>query len=136
MVRRRFRALPCHPSLLAEGPRHRAYRRPGNRRRNGSEANLTPGGRSVLDGVIAILRENPGRVEISGHTDAQGATDHNLDLSRRRAETVQSYFIAKGLNAKRFEVVGYGSTRPIASNASAEGQQMNRRTEFHALKEN
>ena len=99
-------------------------------------ANLTPGGRSVLDGVIAILRENPGRVEISGHTDAQGATDHNLDLSRRRAETVQSYFIAKGLKTKRFEVVGYGSTRPIASNASAEGQQMNRRTEFHALKEN
>ena len=99
-------------------------------------ANLTPGGRRVLDDLITILREHPGRVEISGHTDAEGPMDHNLELSQRRAETVERYFVAKGFDADRFEVVGYGPTRPIASNASAEGQQMNRRTEFHALKEN
>jgi OOP family OmpA-OmpF porin len=99
-------------------------------------ANLAPNGRQVLDEVVAILRENPGRVEISGHTDATGPIDHNLELSRRRAEAVERYFIAKGFDADRFEVVGYGPTRPIASNATPEGQQMNRRTEFHALKEN
>jgi len=99
-------------------------------------ANLTPGGRGVLDGVITILREHPGRVEISGHTDTQGPMDHNLDLSQRRAEAVERYFIAKGFDAERFEVVGYGPSRPVASNATADGQQMNRRTEFHALKEN
>jgi OOP family OmpA-OmpF porin len=98
-------------------------------------ANLTPNGRRVLDGVIAILRENPGRVEISGHTDSQGPMDHNIELSQRRAEAVERYLIAKRLDADRFEVVGYGPTRPIASNATADGQQMNRRTEFHALKE-
>jgi len=99
-------------------------------------ANLTPGGRQVLDSVIAILRDNPGRVEISGHTDAQGPMDHNLELSRQRAEAVERYFIAKGFDADRFEVVGYGPARPIASNETVEGQQANRRTEFHALKEN
>ena len=99
-------------------------------------ANLAPNGRKVLDEVIAVLRDNPGRVEISGHTDSTGPIDHNLELSRMRAETVERYFVAKGFDADRFEVVGYGPTRPIASNASAEGQQMNRRTEFHALKEN
>jgi OOP family OmpA-OmpF porin len=99
-------------------------------------ANLTPNGRRVLDDVMKILRDNPGRVEISGHTDATGPIDHNLELSRQRAETVERYFVAKGFDAERFEVVGYGPTRPIASNATQEGQQMNRRTEFHALKEN
>jgi OOP family OmpA-OmpF porin len=99
-------------------------------------ANLTPNGRQVLDGVVKILRENPGRVEISGHTDTQGPMDHNLELSRQRAEAVERYFIAKGFDADRFEVVGYGPSRPIASNATDDGQQMNRRTEFHALKEN
>ncbi len=52
------------------------------------EANLTSSGRRVLDSVIAILRANPGRVEISGHTDTTGPMDHNLELSQRRAETV------------------------------------------------
>ena len=100
------------------------------------KANLTRDGRRVLDSVVAILRTNPGRVEISGHTDTTGQMDHNLELSQRRAETVQSYFVAKGFKADRFEIVGHGPTRPIASNATPEGQQMNRRTEFHALKEN
>ncbi len=99
-------------------------------------ANLTANGRRVLDGVIGILRDNPGRVEISGHTDSVGSMEHNLELSQRRAEAVERYFIAKGFDPDRFEVVGYGPTRPIASNATPDGQQMNRRTEFHALKEN
>jgi OOP family OmpA-OmpF porin len=98
-------------------------------------ANLTPNGRKVLDELIVILRDNAVRVEISGHTDSTGPMDHNIELSRRRAETVERYFIAKGLDADRFEVLGYGPTRPIASNETVEGQQSNRRTEFHALKE-
>jgi OOP family OmpA-OmpF porin len=98
-------------------------------------ANLTPNGRRVLDRVITILRENPGRIEISGHTDSTGPITRNLDLSRSRAETVARYFIAKGFDVGRFEVVGYGPSRPIATDATPEGQRMNRRIELHALME-
>lgn len=99
-------------------------------------ADLTANGRRVLDEVVAILQATPGRVEISGHTDSRQTQAYNLDLSRNRAAAVERYFVAKGLDADRFEVVGYGETRPIASNDTLAGQQKNRRTEFHALKEN
>ena len=99
-------------------------------------AELTDAGKAVLSDVVAILKRHPGRVEISGHTDATGAADHNLDLSRRRAEAVEQYLYANGIDSGRLVSTGHGQTRPIASNASVEGQQSNRRTEFHALKEN
>ena len=99
-------------------------------------ADLTGTGREVLGEVIGILKRHPGRVEISGHTDATGDPEHNLDLSLRRAESVQNYLDANGIDEGRLVAIGYGPTRPIASNATAEGQQMNRGTEFHAIKEN
>lgn len=99
-------------------------------------AELTAEGRRVLDLVVEILKSAPGRVEISGHTDSRQTLEYNLELSTRRAESVRDYFVAAGLDPDRFEVEGYGPTRPIASNATPEGQQLNRRTEFHALKEN
>lgn len=99
-------------------------------------AELTATGRDVLGEVIGILKRHPGRVEISGHTDSTGDPEHNLDLSRRRAESVQQYLYANGIDEGRLVAIGYGPNRPIASNATADGQQTNRRTEFHALKEN
>jgi OOP family OmpA-OmpF porin len=98
-------------------------------------ADLTDAGKAVLGDVVAILKRNPGRVEISGHTDSTGAADHNLDLSRRRAVAVEEYLYANGIDPGRLVSTGHGQTRPIASNATPEGQQANRRTEFHALKE-
>ena len=99
-------------------------------------AELTDAGKAVLLDVVGILKRHPGRVEVSGHTDATGAADHNLDLSRRRAAAVEQYLYANGIDPGRLVSFGYGQTRPIASNATADGQQSNRRTEFHALKEN
>jgi len=98
-------------------------------------ANLTPQGQAVLDVVVAILKETPGRVEIGGHTDSTHTTEHNLELSRSRAETVRDYLVKKGISTKRLETVGYGETRPIASNETPEGRQHNRRTEFQVLEE-
>jgi OOP family OmpA-OmpF porin len=99
-------------------------------------ADLTAEGQRVLDLVVEILKAAPGRIEISGHTDSRQTLEYNLELSTRRAESVRDYVVAAGLEPSRFEVVGYGPTRPIASNATPEGQQLNRRTEFHALNEN
>ena len=103
---------------------------------NIDSAGLTAPGRDVLGNVIGILKRYPGRVEISGHTDSTGDGDHNLELSRQRAEAVESYLYANGIDAGRLVSIGYGPNHPIATNATADGQQMNRRTEFHALKEN
>ena len=99
-------------------------------------SDLTAQARNVLDEVAAIMEANPGRVEIAGYADSRQTQEYNLWLSERRAESVQRYLVAKGLDAGRFEVVEHGENNPADSNATAEGQQNNRRTEFHALKEN
>ena len=54
------------------------------------------------------------RVRIEGHTDASGSVKSNLTLSQRRAQAVADFLIRNGLPASRFEVVGYGSSRPLA----------------------
>jgi len=82
------------------------------------------------------MKANPCRVEIAGYADSRQTQEYNLWLSERRAESVHRYLVAKGLDASRFEVVEHGESNPVDSNATAEGQQNNRRTEFHALKEN
>ena len=99
-------------------------------------AELTARGRAVLDQVVAILKRHPGRVEISGHTDATGTPDHNAELSLQRAQSAAQYLVANGIEATRLETIGHGANRPIASNATTEGRQANRRTEFHSIKEN
>ncbi len=97
---------------------------------------ITPAGREFLDEILLALGRFPAvPVEISGHTDDRGSDAYNLDLSRRRAEAVLAYLVAQGEDASRFAVVGYGETRPIADNETAEGRARNRRIEFTAVKE-
>ena len=99
-------------------------------------ARLTPAGIAVLEDVAELLREYPGRVQISGHTDSQASPEYNLDLSRQRAESARDYLVSAGFKPGRFVTVGYGEARPVATNETAEGRQRNRRTEFHVLEEN
>ena len=99
-------------------------------------SDLTAQARRTLDEVAAIMKANPGRIVIAGYADSRQTQKYNLWLSERRAQSVQRYLVATGLDAGRFEVVEYGESDPVDSNATAEGQQNNRRTEFHALKEN
>jgi outer membrane protein OmpA-like peptidoglycan-associated protein len=67
---------------------------------------------------------------VVGHTDSTGPADYNQRLSERRAESVAVYLAQRGIAQHRMLISGLGQTQPIASNATAEGRQMNRRVEI------
>ncbi len=69
-------------------------------------------------------------VLIEGHTDRTGTEEYNLDLSRRRAQSVANQLASVQVNATRFTLMGYGEAQPIGSNDTAEGRQANRRVEL------
>ncbi len=66
---------------------------------------------------------------IEGHTDSSGPDDHNMTLSKQRAESVSGFLISNGVRANRISTVGYGETQPIADNNTTAGKAQNRRVE-------
>lgn len=84
-----------------------------------------------LNRLVKILNDNASmQIEIQGHTDNQGSEDTNNKLSNNRAKAVYDYLISKGINASRLTYKGYGESKPIASNETSSGKQLNRRVEF------
>jgi OmpA-OmpF porin, OOP family len=96
---------------------------------------LTPDSKVVLDSTLLVLLvSNPlVKIEIASHTDDQGADTYNMKLSQRRADGVVKYLVSKGISPDRLVAKGYGKTKPVASNDSAEGREKNRRTEFKVI---
>ena len=90
---------------------------------------------AVLGEVGKLLRGDPRlRLSIEGHTDNVGSTQYNLDLSERRAAAVKTYLVTQAHIANdRLKTAGFGLSRPVASNATAKGQALNRRVEFVKL---
>ncbi|WP_430410972.1 OmpA family protein [Kordia sp.] len=72
--------------------------------------------------------------EISGHTDSVGKKELNLELSQKRAKIVRELLIAEGCKSSQLKAIGYGETRPLASNKTKEGRKMNRRIEILIIK--
>jgi len=88
----------------------------------------------LLNQVVQVLRDfEKMRISIEGHTDIVGTEAANMRLSQRRAEAVLDYLISKGISPERLEAVGYGPTKPVASNKTASGRARNRRTEFRIV---
>ncbi|MFV8756283.1 OmpA family protein [Nannocystaceae bacterium ST9] len=88
----------------------------------------------ILDRAVEVLEKFPNvRIEISGHTDSRGEYEHNMDLSRRRSESVKNYLIAAGIDAARIETRGAGPNEPIATNDTSDGRAENRRIEVKIL---
>jgi OmpA-OmpF porin, OOP family len=95
------------------------------------KSDLLPAGKATLDKFVADSDSvNIGTVVIDGHTDSVGSKSYNDRLSMRRAQTVRNYLQSHGLHAGQYEVHGYGASKPVASNASAQGRAQNRRVEI------
>jgi OOP family OmpA-OmpF porin len=85
----------------------------------------------VLDAVSADMRATSGKsVTLNGYASSEGTAAHNMRLSKDRANSVKTYLVNSGVEARRIKVKGLGETNPIADNSTEEGRVMNRRVEF------
>lgn len=97
-----------------------------------AKADLLPAAQLKLNEVAnALIKEDPlSKIVVEGHTDSQGTADYNMELSRRRAQTVRDYLVSRGIASDRITAQGFGLTRSVADNGSAEGRANNRRVEI------
>jgi len=100
------------------------------------KAVIKPESYHILDDAAAVISNHPNiRVEVQGHTDAVGSGESNMKLSYLRASAVRQYLIERhDIDPTRLIPMGYGESRPIASNKTIEGRDQNRRVEFLLLK--
>jgi outer membrane protein OmpA-like peptidoglycan-associated protein len=99
-------------------------------------SNLRAGAVANLEVIAESIRKNPAalRVFVIGHADDSGNPEYNQRTAEARARTVAAYLGQRGLSMGQIVVEAHGSTRPIASNASPEGRQLNRRVDIYAGK--
>ncbi len=84
-----------------------------------------------LDLVAELLHQNPDwRLKLSGHTDNVSTLKYNMNLSKKRVESIKKYMLKKGIKENQIVLKWYGPTKPVASNDTEEGRQKNRRVEF------
>lgn len=96
-----------------------------------AKANLLPDAMTTISKLAAFMQEYPQKtLLIEGHTDSQGSEEYNLTLSRNRAESVYAALLGSGVASNRMRTVGYGESRPVASNDTSSGRQRNRRVEI------
>ena len=98
------------------------------------QASLREESFTELNRLYELLINNTNlKIEVSGHTDNKGSKSYNKRLSLNRAKSVVQHLLDKGIDKKRMVSKGYGFDRPIATNETEEGRQLNRRTEFKII---
>jgi outer membrane protein OmpA-like peptidoglycan-associated protein len=97
-----------------------------------AKSDLLPAAQVRLNEVAtALIREDPlSKMVVEGHTDSQGGAAYNQELSQRRAQSVRDYLVTRGIASDRIAAQGFGPSRSVADNASAEGRANNRRVEI------
>jgi len=95
---------------------------------------LTDSAKMELEEVFSLLRKNKAMyLEVQGHTDNKGAEGYNVNLSKKRADSVVSFLTKKGIESSRLQIKYFGAAKPVKPNESAEGRAKNRRVEFRVL---
>ena len=90
--------------------------------------------KAELTKLKQMLNDNPNlKIEVGGHTDKTGNEGNNVQLSKRRAQSVVDYLVSIGIDVSRLSAKGFGSSKPIAENETEEGRAQNRRTEFRVI---
>jgi outer membrane protein OmpA-like peptidoglycan-associated protein len=100
-----------------------------------ARADIRPVSEPVLKEIAAVLKNNPDwKLSIVGHTDNVGGDSSNLDLSRRRSQSVKAALVERyGIAASRLTTGGFGASQPQAKNDTPEGRARNRRVELTRL---
>lgn len=92
---------------------------------------LRPEAKTELTDLAAILKKYDDTIIlIEGHTDSTGPEEYNMQLSKRRAESVSHFLASQAVSPGRFSVIGYGEVQPVATNETTDGRQQNRRVEL------
>jgi len=92
---------------------------------------VKPEAAAILDRLVAFMNENKDkRANLGGHTDSIGTEAYNMALSERRVNSVKDYVVSKGVDGGRITGQGFGESKPIADNKTAEGRAKNRRVEI------
>ncbi len=95
---------------------------------------LQAGAYDEIDRVAQVLNKFPQTtIQIAGHTDSTGSETYNMQLSQRRADAVKNALIGRGVNPARMTTIGYGESKPVATNATEAGRQQNRRVEIRII---
>lgn len=92
---------------------------------------ISPSFQTSLDKVAQSMVQYPNSlVDVYGHTDSTGSAAYNMDLSKRRADSVARYLISRGVSSSRIQTQGMGMNYPVADNNTPEGRALNRRVEI------
>ncbi|MCB0397451.1 MAG: OmpA family protein, partial [Flavobacteriales bacterium] len=100
-----------------------------------NKSDLLPASYTALNTLVTILKAEPSmKIEIDGHTDAEGTKERNLELSKERARAVAAYLVSKGIDKTRIQTKGYGDTQPKSDNQTKHGRAINRRVEVKIVR--